>query len=239
MSRCFPLGAAAASTRLHWPAVTPLPNRRRHWLTVLLATVALSLGVLTPITPAVAGIGSTAICDRTLRQGDTGDCVRRLQQRLNNLGLNHGNRLVVDGRFGPNTRNRVEAFQGRNRLVVDGIVGPNTRGKIRNPDKRLGVISKDRVRQLIREIWPNHAQERAVRIANCESRHNPIAINRNANGTRDFGVFQFNNGGTLQAYLGTGRIGVQRALNARNNIIAARNLWRDRGFQPWVCNRYV
>lgn len=226
--------------------MNPTPNQRHPLRAVAFALVAAlvtaavtGLGLIAPATGALADAGTTAICDRTLQQGNTGDCVRRLQQRLNNLGLNHGNQLTVDGAFGPRTRDRVEAFQGRNRLAVDGIVGPLTRDKLRNPDRRLAVASPATVRQWIRDIWPDHVQDRAVRIARCESRHNPIAINRNTNGSRDFGVFQFNNGGTLQSYLGSGRLGVQRALDARENIRAALRLWRDRGFQPWVCNRLV
>jgi len=48
----------------------------------------------------------------------------KVQQRLNELGANPP--LVVDGVFGPKTRNAVIAFQTSRGLVGDGIVGPKT-----------------------------------------------------------------------------------------------------------------
>ncbi len=64
----------------------------------------------------------------------------------------------------------------------------------------------------------------------------------NSNGTRDFGVFQINDGGTLQAALR--RIGVgfsdisdarAKAMQADLNVRMARAIWDSRGWQPWVC----
>lgn len=65
----------------------------------------------------------------TLREDDRGEAVRGLQESLNRLGVRdaEGKPLETDGRFGPNTRHAVEAFQRANGLEVDGIVGPDTR----------------------------------------------------------------------------------------------------------------
>lgn len=52
-----------------------------------------------------------------LRQGDRGDHVRHLQQRLG---------IAVDGAFGPATRAAVVKLQRQNQLLPDGIVGPMT-----------------------------------------------------------------------------------------------------------------
>lgn len=49
--------------------------------------------------------------------------VRALQEYLNGRGAG----LVVDGRFGPNTKAAVEAFQRAAGIRVDGVVGPETR----------------------------------------------------------------------------------------------------------------
>ena len=72
---------------------------------------------------------------------------------------------------------------------------------------------------------------RAVKIAWCESRLNPVATNKNRHGTTDRGVFQINDGGTMQT-LG---INAKDAFNTSSNIRAAKNLYEDRGWQPWVC----
>lgn len=58
--------------------------------------------------------------DRTLRSGDKGNDVAKLQQALNTLGYNAG---TVDGKFGSKTKNALKAFQRDHDLDVDGIYG--------------------------------------------------------------------------------------------------------------------
>ncbi|KAA3646802.1 MAG: peptidoglycan-binding protein [Chloroflexi bacterium] len=57
-----------------------------------------------------------------VKQGDTGAEVTALQHLLRSYGYV----LVVDGNFGPQTKNRVQGFQMTEGLTVDGIVGPDT-----------------------------------------------------------------------------------------------------------------
>ncbi|MCT8139103.1 N-acetylmuramoyl-L-alanine amidase [Anaerobacillus sp. CMMVII] len=64
-----------------------------------------------------------------LSQGDRGDDVRAIQQRLNNLGFEPG---PIDGIFGPLTVDAVQRFQRSARIVVDGVVGPETRRALDN-----------------------------------------------------------------------------------------------------------
>lgn len=59
----------------------------------------------------------------TLEMGSTGEQVRKLQQRLKDLGYYNGS---VDGSFGESTQASVMAFQLRNNLTVDGKAGPAT-----------------------------------------------------------------------------------------------------------------
>ena len=56
------------------------------------------------------------------RQGNRGETVKVIQQRLRVLGYTVG----VDGDFGPGTANAVAAFQKKNNLGSDGVVGPGT-----------------------------------------------------------------------------------------------------------------
>ncbi len=54
---------------------------------------------------------------RTLRMGDSGDDVERLQQRLG---------IAADGDFGPATKRALIEFQQQNGLTPDGVAGSRT-----------------------------------------------------------------------------------------------------------------
>ena len=60
---------------------------------------------------------------KTLKQGQTGQDVKKLQQRLKQLGYNS---VAIDGDFGPVTKKAVINFQRDNGLLADGIVGRET-----------------------------------------------------------------------------------------------------------------
>ena len=59
-----------------------------------------------------------------LRTGMLGDEVTKLQRRLFELNYYHG---VIDGQFGPGTRDAVILFQQKHGLDADGVVGPATK----------------------------------------------------------------------------------------------------------------
>ncbi|MGN0779815.1 MAG: peptidoglycan-binding protein [Aristaeellaceae bacterium] len=59
----------------------------------------------------------------TLREGDSGTAVRKLQQQLKTLGYYSGS---VDSKYGSGTTAAVKAFQQANDLRVDGVAGPAT-----------------------------------------------------------------------------------------------------------------
>ena len=68
----------------------------------------------------------------TLRRGDKGTEVAKLQQDLINLGYGHlMEPYGADGSFGPATESAVKEFQRNNRLVVDGIADSATLSKIK------------------------------------------------------------------------------------------------------------
>ncbi|RJK98015.1 transglycosylase SLT domain-containing protein [Vallicoccus soli] len=83
--------------------------------------------------------------------------------------------------------------------------------------------------------FPRAQRRDAVRVAWCESRLDPAAVGRNRDGTSDVGLFQFNDGGTLQHYVGS----TARALDPDASARAARAYVRERGWRPWTCGEIV
>jgi Putative peptidoglycan binding domain len=65
---------------------------------------------------------STGAITRTLRRGDDGSDVMRLQEALNRAGAS----LTIDRTYGRGTRAAVEAYQRARGLKVDGVAGPAT-----------------------------------------------------------------------------------------------------------------
>ena len=76
--------------------------------------------------------------DDTLKKGSKGEAVRKLQQRLKDLGYYTPG---VDGDYGTQTVNAVKAFQKRNGLTDDGVAGPSTQNKLYS-DSAVGAKDK-------------------------------------------------------------------------------------------------
>lgn len=70
---------------------------------------------------AGGGGTETGCTTQTFRRGDTGACVKRIQQAVN---------VTADGIFGPITEAAVKSFQTQHGLPADGVVGPSTWAKI-------------------------------------------------------------------------------------------------------------
>ncbi|MFD4861637.1 peptidoglycan-binding protein [Streptomyces atratus] len=68
---------------------------------------------------------------QTVRTGSSGSAVKAAQAQL----AGYGNRIAVDGAFGPATRNATAAFQRSHGLTADGIIGPKTWNKLVNGTK--------------------------------------------------------------------------------------------------------
>lgn len=81
----------------------------------------------TPTPSPTPNANGWVIPSRTLRKGYTGDDVKSVQSRLQELGYYTGS---LDGNYGSGTMAAVEAFQGRNGLKQDGIAGSGTFGKL-------------------------------------------------------------------------------------------------------------
>ena len=100
----------------------------------------------------------------------------------------------------------------------------------------------DEVLALVKKAFPADQVGNAMAVSRCESGHANRVSKPNANGSRDFGVFQINDGGTMQASLRT--LGVKfaditaarsKALDPALNVKMARVIWDARGWQPWTC----
>ena len=64
-----------------------------------------------------------AVQTAVIKQGQRGDTVKTIQQKLKRWGYYSG---AVDGIFGAKTKEAVKYFQRKNGLTVDGIVGNQT-----------------------------------------------------------------------------------------------------------------
>lgn len=87
-------------------------------LTLLYATTAAPAATASPTPPP-----ASVTAGDTVRQGDTNDAVKAMQQRLIDLGYLTGK---ADGAFGSKTLAALIAFQTKNGLSTDGVAGKNT-----------------------------------------------------------------------------------------------------------------
>jgi len=74
----------------------------------------------TPATPTGSALPAPI---STLKPGDQGVQVRRLQRALARLGYPTG---ATDGDYGPSTQAALERFQKAAKLTADGVLGPTT-----------------------------------------------------------------------------------------------------------------
>ena len=84
--------------------------KKSRWLRICSLSLAVFLTACLCVVPAAAA----------LREGDRGNEVRKVQEKLKQWGYYTGE---ADGIFGPKTAEAVRSFQRKNGLTVDGIVG--------------------------------------------------------------------------------------------------------------------
>ena len=98
---------------------------------------------------------------RLYRQGDTGEPIRDIQDRLAALGLSCG--ADPRGEFGEGTRQAVLEFQRSRGLNADGIVGPDTWRALYEAGYRLG----DRLLFLRRPMLRGGLPRSPQRLVGC------------------------------------------------------------------------
>jgi hypothetical protein len=210
-------------------SVVPLgkaARRSRRAPLALLALVAVApLGLLPGAGVAVAddmvaqGGAAVASTEVTLRKGDRGPAVRRLQRRLG---------IAADGIFGRRTDRAVRRFQRGRSLEVDGIVGPLTRDALGLAQFSEADVRHPRRRGARRGSGGDVELPPVLRrIARCESGGNPRAVSSNG---LYRGKFQFSRG-TWKAVGGRGK-DPARASEAHQDRMALR-LYRRHGVSPW------
>jgi hypothetical protein len=110
------------------------------------------------------------------------------------------------------------------------------------PIPTASSASSGRIQRLVKTYFPASQLGNAMAVAACESGHSDAVGAVNNDGTVDWGVFQLNDGGTLQGSLNVigasfdSKAQAQKlALNTETNVKAAASIYASRGWAPWVC----
>ncbi len=142
----------------------------------LAKTLALLLAVSVMISLALPAPALVFI--QELREGDSGDEVRALQERLRGLGYFSGN---ADGQFGPDTTAALAAFQSQHGLLVSGMLDRITHALLFSEDARPFEphALKEEGSLALRAMTPGSAPMLSV-------------VSREAFNTNEYGFFQEN-----------------------------------------------
>ena len=175
----------------------------------------------------------------TLAIGAQGDHVTELQSRFAGWGYT----ITVDGWFGPQTDRVVRAWQTANGITVDGIVGPETRSTFDVADALAGrataststgatrsapITDPQSVPDMIRAVWPDDLEQRALTIAHRESRYVPTARNYCCHGI--FQIYFSVHRGWLDDF---GVTSVEQLYDPMTNVRMAYELYKRAGWGPW------
>ena len=114
-------------------------------------------------------------------------------------------------------------------------------GNVTSPDQATPVPAA--LYRLLLDTFGPAEVSNALAVARCESSWNPSAAGKvNPDGSRDWGLFQLNDHGTLQEALAasghaaaTVAAAQEAALNPAVNVAAAKTVFDRRGWTPWTC----
>ena len=89
--------------------------------------------------------------------------------------------------------------------------------------------TKDEVIQMIRDVWPDEFEDKAIQIANRESHYNPYAVNSCC-----YGVFQINYNAHKPWLPTIGVTSATQLFDPSVNVHAAYVIYQRSGsFRPW------
>jgi Putative peptidoglycan binding domain/Transglycosylase SLT domain len=158
-----------------------------------------------------------------------------------------GYTIVVDGDYGTQTTGVVKSWQRSNGLDVDGVAGPVTRRSLglngNPPHSDTPKIATEppsapsgSVEDMIRAIWPDDLEDRALRIAYRESRYDP-SVTSSTGCCR--GVFQIHWPVHKSWLIEQGVTSPDQLFDAETNIRMAYVLYqRSGGWGPWSLTAY-
>lgn len=157
---------------------------------------------------------------------------RAVQLVLSSFGYT----ITVDGDYGPQTTRVVTSWQHSNGLLEDGVAGPVTQASLGlSPARRAAAPIPQPTRsveQLIRDIWPDDSEARALQIAWRESGYQPGVTSPTG---CCHGIFQIHwpaHRGWLADY---GVTSVEQLFDAETNIRMALVLFQaSGGWGPWA-----
>ncbi len=126
------------------PSYSPVVQQVTPTPTVNTGAIGVTNNPLANVTPQIIISTSTATpasgsaSSSTLKNGSTGDEVRKMQKRLKELGYLKGS---ADGDFGDATETAVKNFQANNGLTVDGKAGTATLNKLYSDSARKAATT--------------------------------------------------------------------------------------------------
>lgn len=185
------------------------------------------------------GIASAQGGDHAIRPGDRGADVVAVQQSLRSMGYT----VAPDGQYGPQTERVVRLWQHVNGLRVDAIVGPLTLSTLHLPVATSGALRRPvgtpvpqpsgspaplSVEDIIRDVWPDDVEERALAIAYRESRFVPTAANACC-----FGLFQIHYAAHRAWLAAYGVTSPADLFDPTTNAVVALALYQQAGWGPW------
>ncbi len=214
--------------------------RRRVWLTATLTgalglSTAAALFVAVPAMLATTGTSSSPVAASVASSEPTGAPGPQPSPTSMPRGgwVQHRARVEAPALAG----GALSPTSMAQRSAAPGVPTIETEAAVSAP-----IIAQSELLALVRANFPADEVSNAMAVAECESSQQSIRGPVNSDGTSDWGIFQLNDGGTLQGALAA--IGVPAestaaaqvaAMDPETNVLAAAHIFADRGWGAWTC----